>query len=89
MKRDEENEAELNTGLDEDIEEDIDIGWGALNHNDNPNHDEEVPDEDIDLEVDPFANNHNVTLDELKSALGNLTLDQEINGDSSSLPLHG
>ena len=35
-----------------------------------------------------FAHNNNVTFDELKTALGNLTLDQEINGESKALPTY-
>lgn len=82
-ERGEEDQPELNTGFDDDVKEDINIGWGNLGQGTNNT---KLPDKDIDLEVNPFETNNNITLRELSAALGNLTLDQEINGDSSSLP---
>ena len=83
--RDVENEPELNTGIIDVDEEEIDIGWGGQNDIDN-NNGIETDDGDVDLTIDPFATNNNVTIAELNAALGNLTLDQEINGHSNQLP---
>ena len=51
-----------------------------------PPTEEEEDDKDIDLETDPFTNHNSVTMAELTVELGDLTLDQEINGDSRALP---
>ena len=82
-ERDDDNEPELNTGLLEETQDEIDIGWGIDNGTDQLDDDEE----EIDLNIDPGTNN-NITTNELKEALGNLTLDQEINGQTELLPAY-
>ena len=78
--RDDQNEPELNLDAADEEEEEIDLGWGGPGVEDD--------DDDIDLEIDPFARNNNATFGELKAALGTLTLDQEINGESNALPAY-
>ena len=81
-ERDLDNEPELNTGFLHEPEEEINIGWGH-----DPTVDEDnAADEDINLNIEPAMIDNNVTIDELKDALGNLTLDEEINGRSDQLP---
>jgi len=65
-------------GYDLDDEDDVDIGWGGAN-----NYDDEDP--DAFLYEDPFARNEN-NVPELEEALQDLTITDEVFGNSSALP---